>query len=84
MSALGPGQFVLARVHTHPTAAYHSHVDDQNLIIGHVGAISVVVPDFAAAPAVDLTDCSVNELQPDGTWRELRPHETRRRFPVNA
>lgn len=79
VSALGPGQFVLARVHTHPSAAYHSPVDDQNRIIGHVGAISVVVPYFAAG-ADELPDCSVNELQADGTWLELTPDEVVRRF----
>lgn len=79
VSALGPGQFVLARVHTHPTAAYHSPVDDRNLIIGHVGAISIVVPDFAAG-AVELSACSVNQLQADGAWVELPPSEVARRF----
>lgn len=79
VSALGPGQFVLARVHTHPTAAYHSSVDDQNRIIGHVGAISIVVPYFAAG-AVELSDCSVNELQWDSTWIELTPDDVLRRF----
>lgn len=79
VSALGPGQFVLARVHTHPSAAYHSSVDDQNLIIGHVGAISVVVPHFAAEP-IELSVCSVNELQPNSTWHELAPDEVARRF----
>lgn len=79
VSALGPGQFVLARVHTHPTDAYHSPVDDRNLIIGHVGAISIVVPDFAAG-AVELSGCSVNQLQADGAWIELSPAEVARRF----
>lgn len=79
VSALGPGQFVLARVHTHPSAAYHSPVDDRNLIIGHVGAISIVVPDFAAG-AVELSACSVNQLQTDSTWLELPPDEVVRRF----
>lgn len=79
VSALGPGQFVLARVHTHPSAAYHSPVDDQNRIISHVGAISIVVPYFAAG-AVELSACSVNELQTDSTWFELPPGEVVRRF----
>lgn len=79
VASLPPGRFVLARVHTHPGTAYHSSTDDQNLLIAHPGAISVVVPDFAAAP-LDLAACSVNELRPDGTWHELAPADVARRF----
>jgi hypothetical protein len=81
VSSLTEDEVVLARVHTHPDEAYHSTTDDQNMIIAHVGAISVVVPRFARAP-IDLAGCSVNELCPDGTWRELPPAEVRDRFPV--
>lgn len=80
--ALSPGQFVLARVHTHPGAAYHSPVDDLNMLVGHVGAISVVVPDFAAAPTMNLAACSVNELRADGSWLELSAEAVRDRFEV--
>lgn len=83
VAGLPPGRVVLARVHTHPCDAYHSTTDDRNLLIAHPGAISVVVPDFAAAP-FDLTCCSVNELRPDGTWRELSPADTARRFRADA
>lgn len=80
IASLPPDRYVLARVHTHPTDAYHSTTDDRNLLIAHPGAISVVVPDFAAAPVLDLAACSVNELQRDGTWRELAPQDVARRF----
>jgi hypothetical protein len=79
VASLPSDRFVLARVHTHPGAAYHSPTDDRNLLIAHPGAISVVVPDFAAAP-LDLTACSVNELQPNGTWQELDPAAVALRF----
>lgn len=82
VAALRPGQFVLARVHTHPGAAYHSPVDDLNLLVGHVGAISVVVPYFAVAPRLNLELCSVNVLQADGSWSELSPAAVRDRFEV--
>jgi hypothetical protein len=51
------------------------------MIIGHPGAISIVVPDFAAE-AIELVRCSVNELQRDGSWRELGADEVRERFEV--
>ena len=83
VSSLQDDEVVLARVHTHPGEAYHSTTDDQNMIIAHVGAISVVVPDFARRP-LDLAGCSVNELCPDGTWRELAPTEIADRFRVQT
>lgn len=73
-------EIVLARLHTHPTDAYHSHVDDNNTVIGHPGAISIVVPDFAAGPP-DLDACSVNVLDAGG-WREIPHHEIAERFDV--
>jgi hypothetical protein len=81
ISDLPDGAFALCRVHSHPGAAYHSDLDDQNMIIGHPGAISIVVPDFARDP-IDLSACSVNELKPDGRWRELSRDEVQRRFEV--
>lgn len=74
------GEIVLARLHTHPTSAYHSHVDDHNTVIGHPGAISIVVPDFAAGPP-DLHTCSVNVLDTLG-WREIRQSEIAERIHI--
>ena len=82
ISKLPEGIFVLCRVHSHPSKAYHSDTDDQNLIIAHPGAISIVVPDFARDP-IKLSGCSVNELQPDGRWRELTHDEVAWRFAVH-
>jgi hypothetical protein len=81
ISALPAGVFVLCRVHSHPGAAYHSELDDQNLIIAHPGAISIVVPFFARDPIV-LDNCSVNELRHGAGWRQLSPDETRDRFTI--
>lgn len=72
IAALPPGVVVLARVHTHPGAAYHSELDDTNMLIAHDGALSIVVPDFARAP-IDLQRCSVNELRHGNGWVELDP-----------
>jgi hypothetical protein len=73
IGALPHGVHVLARVHSHGDEAYHSQLDDTNMVIAHQGAISIVVPGFAAGP-VSLLACSVNELLADGSWRELTPH----------
>jgi hypothetical protein len=82
ISALPHGVFVLARLHTHPGEAYHSPVDDTNMLIAHEGALSIVVPDFARAP-LDLRACSVNELRSASGWRELDVDEVDRRFLIS-
>ena len=73
--------FVLARLHTHPTEAYHSDIDDTNMLISHHGAISIVVPYFARE-ALKLARCSVNELRHGTGWVELTATEVNRRFTV--
>jgi hypothetical protein len=78
---LANGVFVLARVHSHGEEAYHSETDDQNMIISHEGAISIVVPNFAAH-GLDLADCSVNLLRPGQGWIELSADEVRLRLQV--
>jgi hypothetical protein len=83
ITALDDGEFILARVHTHPTDAYHSDTDDQNMLIAHTGAISIVVPHFAQGPA-SLATTSVNELRSDGSWRLLPTDEVSRRFVTPA
>jgi hypothetical protein len=46
------GEILAAQVHSHPTAAYHSPTDDTFPLVTLVGALSVVIPDFARnAPA---------------------------------
>lgn len=81
IEALPDGLFVLARLHTHPTEAYHSEVDDTNMLISHHGAISIVVPHFARDP-LELSRCSVNELRHGTGWVELAPADVNRRFTV--
>jgi hypothetical protein len=81
ITSLPAGVFVLCRVHSHPGEAYHSDVDDLNMLISHQGAISIVVPDFAREP-IDLARCSVNELRHGKGWRELAAEDVRARFTV--
>lgn len=81
IGALPAGVHVLVRVHSHAGAAYHSALDDTNMLIAHEGAVSVVVPDFAAGNP-DLVRCSVNVLGRDGRWGELTVPEIAERFNI--
>jgi hypothetical protein len=39
---------IVAQIHTHPFAAFHSAADDKWAIIGHLNAYSLVLPNFGA------------------------------------
>jgi hypothetical protein len=43
-------QKLLAQVHSHPSEAYHSAMDDRYAIATALGSFSIVVPDFATGP----------------------------------
>jgi hypothetical protein len=81
IGALPARVHILVRVHSHATEAYHSQLDDTNMLIAHEGAVSIVVPDFAVG-AADLRRCSVNVLGSDGRWSELSSREVEARFIV--
>jgi hypothetical protein len=81
ISELPEGVFVLVRVHSHPSEAFHSDLDDENMLISHENAISIVIPFFARDP-IELELCSVNELHHGSGWVELDPDAVRRRFRI--
>jgi len=59
---------LIAQVHSHPTEAYHSSTDDRYAIATALGALSIVVPDFAVRP-FRLDDCAAYRLSPSPWWR---------------
>lgn len=82
IASLTPGELVLARLHTHCTGDVgHSDVDDRNLLVAHPGAISIVVPRFAAG-GIDLLRCGVHIMGTGHRWRRMTPTETERRFRI--
>ncbi|MEO7572380.1 MAG: hypothetical protein ABIX10_08075 [Acidimicrobiales bacterium] len=80
--SLTDGEIVLARLHTHGNDdVNHSAVDDANLVVAHPGALSVVVPFFAAT-GIHLTHCGVHVLAADHKWRRLTAVETHERVEI--
>jgi hypothetical protein len=61
---------LIAQIHTHPTEAYHSSLDDEIPIATTQGCFSIVVPDFARDPFC-LEECAVYRLSPDNSWDEV-------------
>src|SRR5262249_46439511 len=69
----GSELMVAAQVHTHPHEAFHSHADDQWAIIRHVGAVSVVLPNFGLQTTVRtfLRDAAVYALSNSNVWERV-------------
>jgi hypothetical protein len=59
-----------AQVHSHPGRAFHSEADDAWASVRHEGALSVVVPNFAAGVNVGnfLQSVATFRLSPDDRW----------------
>ncbi len=64
------GERLIAQVHSHPTDAYHSDMDDDYAVATTVGSLSLVVPNFAVRP-FSLAECAVYRLAADGRWSEI-------------
>lgn len=64
---------VAAQVHSHPREAFHSDADDHWAIVRHEGALSLVVPDFAAHTHLDnfLDQTKVFRFSIAAKWLEV-------------
>lgn len=63
---------VIGQLHSHPGEAYHSDTDDAFPLATTIGCVSLVVPDFAAAPFA-LPRCAVYRLDARGKWVHVSP-----------
>jgi hypothetical protein len=75
------GELFYARIHSHPGKAFHSETDDENGVISHQGAISIVVPYFAADP-IDLRHCAIYRLEHRRGWLPISTAQVGRMFRV--
>jgi hypothetical protein len=73
------GEILGGQVHTHPTSAYHSETDDHYPLVTLVGALSVVVPNFARDAPDDISTWAWYRLAQHGRWQPLS-HRTKVSF----
>jgi hypothetical protein len=67
---------LLAQIHSHPTQAFHSEMDDECAIATALGSFSLVVPDFARNP-FSFARCAIYRLTPPPSWKlSKRPQWT--------
>jgi hypothetical protein len=65
------GEILGGQVHTHPTTAYHSSTDDHYPLVTLLGALSVVLPDFARNAPADLEYWAWYRLAGYGIWEQV-------------
>lgn len=70
---------LVAQVHSHPGAAFHSPGDDVLAISFHPGLISIVVPNFAAG-VTSVQECAVYEY--DQGFFQLSKSEVNSRIDI--
>ena len=68
------GRIAVAQVHSHPGEAFHSETDDDVSIVARLGALSLVVPEFAFDDAADIKHWAGFRLDNSG-WKGFSPHE---------
>lgn len=72
---------LITQVHSHPTHAYHSEMDDEYAIATELGALSIVVPYFGNDQD-DISESAVYRLMPRRWWEVFgRPARWRRTDP---
>lgn len=61
---------IVAQVHSHPREAFHSSADDEWAIVRHVGALSLVVPNFAGGATLNnfFDQVAAYKLSSDDKW----------------
>jgi len=77
--SLAIDEMYVARIHSHPGDAYHSPTDNQNPVLTHDGAISIVIPYFGLGLRRTLDACAVLRRS-GGTWHDLPPGPQRIRW----
>lgn len=78
---LSRGEIWVARIHSHPSEAFHSSIDDENPGLTAVGSWSIVVPYFGLGLRRGIEACAVHERGPS-VWRRLPVEEVALRVLV--
>ena len=71
-TALGRDELYVARIHSHPGAAFHSYTDDRNPALNYPGALSIVVPNFGKDLSKGIDKCAIYRRS-NQRWIELPP-----------
>jgi len=72
---------LISQVHSHPSTAFHSPIDDSYPIAHKPGLLSIVVPHYGFIEAKEfISKVAVYEYRGYETWRRLSLNEVKRRI----
>lgn len=71
----------IAQVHTHPSYAFHSLIDDEFSILSLSGSYSIVIPDFGRNFSYEMKDWAFFRLQAN-RWVKIPPDEVKIIFRI--
>lgn len=63
--------YLRVKVHTHPSEAYHSELDDENMLMRFGDGVSIVIPDFAAGDITRISEWSINKFDTERGWERI-------------
>lgn len=69
-------EVLAAQVHSHPTSAYHSSLDDTFPLVTLVGGLSIVLPDFARNAPDDFDRWAWYRLSKGAKWEPATRNTT--------
>lgn len=72
---------LIAQVHSHPRAAYHSHIDDKFPLVTTLGSFSIVIPYFGYVSENNIKEYVIYRLKPFG-WVKLSRAEKESIFKI--
>lgn len=75
---------LVAQVHTHPRRAFHSRADSDSSVVRHRGALSIVIPNFAANVSANTfaSYAAFFRLDEQDRWMEVSSTELPRIFEI--
>jgi hypothetical protein len=65
------GDVLAGQIHGHPDTAYHSAADDELALVGILGGLSIVVPQFARQGLEGVSRWACYQRRPGGRWSGL-------------
>ena len=75
------GLVAMCQIHTHPSSAFHSSIDDEGSALSLPGSLSIVIPDYGFIELEQLDLWKVYALV-EGSWHAMKRCEVSKTFQI--
>ncbi len=76
------GLHIIAQIHSHPDAAFHSSIDETYAFDTSEGFLSIVVPEFGSHVMASLSKCAIYRCEADEKFHRLTTEEIENTFII--